>query len=292
MIRSMTGFGKGTSIGPGYIFSIEIKSVNHRFCEVVVRLPRQLSALESRIKAEVQKRVNRGRLDVYLNYEPTEEREKRIKFDKKLAVAYYQTFQEIEKELGLNNVCDVQFLARMPEVLTIEEQEWDEEEYWHYCAEALEQALSSLQLMKENEGRRLAEDLNYRIGLIEKLVQEIELNADTVVNEYRNKLEDRIKELLPNNEIDFARLATEVVLFAERSNITEELVRLSSHLRQFKQDLSKGGAVGRKFDFIIQEMNREVNTIGSKANNYFIASRVVELKSELEKIREQVQNIE
>lgn len=292
MIRSMTGFGRGSSSGLGYTFSLEIKSVNHRFCEVVVRLPRQLAALESRIKTEVQKRVNRGRLDVYVNFEVTEEREKNVKVDKRLAAAYYAALREIQSELNLKDDCDSQFLARMPEVLKLEEQENDEDEYWQYCNDALEQSILSLLEMKRDEGQRLAEDLIYRIGLIRGFIQEIEEKADEVVLEYRTRLEERLKELIPNDDVDFSRLATEVVLFAERSNITEELVRLASHLTQFEQDLSRGGAVGRKLDFIIQEMNREINTIGSKASNYFISNRVVEVKSQLEKIREQVQNIE
>lgn len=292
MIRSMTGFGRGNSTGSGYTFSIEIRSVNHRFCEISVRLPRQLSILENKIKTEVQNKVNRGRLDVYVNFEVTEEREKTVKVDKSLVAAYYTALQEIQSELKLDNDCSSQFFARMPEVLKLEEQEENEENYWYYCGDALNQAISALIAMKKAEGQRLAEDLKYRIDLIRKFVQEIEERADMVVDDYRTRLEERLKELLPNGQLDLTRLATEVVLFAERSSITEELVRLSSHLTQFNDDLLKGGAVGRKLDFIIQEMNREINTIGSKANDYFIANRVVEVKSELEKIREQVQNIE
>lgn len=292
MIRSMTGYGRGESRGPEGRFVVEIKSVNHRFCEVVMRLPRGYAPLEDRMRQQIQAVATRGRLDVFLTAEEAALGRKRVVVDKDLALAYYNGLRDLLSAVGLPEDVDAAVLTRVPELLRLEEVPEDPEAVWPAVSEALAQALANLVLMREREGAALSGDLEARCRLIRDRVGQIGRRAQLVVEEYRDRLSARLADLVPPGAIDPARLAMEVALFAERSDITEELKRLESHLDQLQRTVREDEAVGRKLEFILQEINRETNTVGSKAGDIEIARAVVEIKSELEKIREQAQNIE
>lgn len=292
MIRSMTGFGRGESTGDRGRFIVEAKSVNHRFSEIVVRMPKSFIQLEDRIRRLVAEQVSRGRVDVFVTREESGLRNRQLQIDKNLAMAYYNALRELGRAIGSNAEITADTLAKLPELFSIQEIEEEVDALWPGLQEALLVALASLVAMRETEGRALSHDLLYRVGLIEGLISTVHERAPFIVAEYRRRLEKRIEEMLPGAVVDPARLATEVALFAERSDITEELKRLESHLEQLRSIVMAGDSVGRKLDFLLQEINREINTIGSKGGDLTIARVVVEAKSELEKIREQVQNIE
>ncbi len=292
MLRSMTGFGRGESCGQGKKFTVELKSVNHRFCEVVLRLPRNMVSLEEPARRLIQSRISRGRIDGYFSAEECGEKSPVVKVDKALATSYYKAMEELKATLGLRDPVTIQHLINLPGLLVVDEPDEDEKTWWPLVAEALEQALDGLVEMRLAEGSQLEADLTRRLERIAELNEQIKTRAPLVVTEYHNRLTQRLKEWLPDTPLDQARLAAEVAIFAERSSITEEVVRLASHLVQFRECLKSDGPVGRKLDFLIQEMNREINTIASKASDLEISRVVVEVKSELEKMREQVQNIE
>lgn len=292
MANSMTGFGRGEANGNGYHFTVELKSVNHRFLEVVVRLPKIYGIFEDRIRKIIQQNVRRGRIEVYLNITETEERKRLVKVDKDLALSYDKTLKELAAVLDTVYQPDVFRLASLPEVLVIEEPEIDLESIWEVCSRALAQALVGFTAMRRTEGGKLSEDILCRLDLLAAVIAKIAARSDQVVIDYQKRLQERIQVLIGEAVIDEARMANEVAIFAERSSITEELVRLDSHLMQCRSAFNNDEALGRKLDFIIQEMNREINTIGSKTNDLAISQTVVILKSELEKVREQIQNIE
>ncbi|KAB2954479.1 YicC family protein [Heliorestis acidaminivorans] len=292
MIKSMTGYGRGEAVGSGQQVTVEVKAVNHRYSEVVVRIPRTYMSLEEAIKKQFQKGVSRGRVDVFVNIEQLGEVNGKVKVDKNLALQYYQSLKELAEELSLPSDFSVHQFINLPEVITLTEEEEDLEALSELASKAAQKALDSLLSMRINEGTVLYEDLLNRIELIKDLTEKIKERAPLLVGEYRQKLQERLKEYLDQIPVDEQRVAIEVALFADRVSITEELVRLWSHLEQFEKALNLKEPVGRKLDFIIQEMNREVNTIGSKANDLEISRHVVNFKSELEKIREQVQNVE
>ncbi len=292
MIRSMTGYGRGESADGARKVIVEVRSVNHRFSEVVVRMPKELSPLDERIRNLVQARVSRGRVDVLVTREDHRARRRQVEVDTDLARSYNEGLKELKAALGLRAQARLDLIARLPDVFVISEVPEDLELLWESLSAAADQALEAMLAMREREGRRLRDDLLERLKVIEGHTAGIEARAPLVVEEYRRRLAERVKEILPGINIDEGRLATEVVLFAERSNVTEEIVRLRSHLSQMRHSLDQSEAVGRRLDFLLQEMNREINTIGSKASDGQIATAVIEVKSELEKIREQVQNIE
>ncbi|NPV71669.1 MAG: YicC family protein [Firmicutes bacterium] len=292
MARSMTGFGRGNSDGPRYRVRVEIKAVNHRYLEVAPRIPRVAASLEDRLRKAVQARVERGRFDVFVDVNPAEDAGKQVKVDKALALAYYSALKDMQDELGISGSVEVSLLAGLPGVLSQAEAEEDSALLWQSLERALEAGLDGIIAMREREGETLSRDIISRIDKVGALVSEIKARAPVMVEQYRRKLDSRIKELLPSDALDEMRLAMEVALYADRVNIDEEIVRITSHLEQLKDALRTDGAVGRKMDFILQEINREINTIGSKAADTHVGSVVVEVKSELEKIREQVQNIE
>lgn len=299
MVRSMTGFGRGEATGPAGRLTLEVKAVNHRFSEVVARLPRQLSALEERVRKDVLARIARGRVDVFVAWDQTGTSTRRVKVDKDLAVAYHSALKELGEAIGSTVEISAEMLGKLPDVLTIEEKEVNLDALGATMSEALGQALDGLLAMREREGNHLAADLRMRVDHIEQLAQGISRRAPQVVDEYRQRLQRRLEELLGNTPVEPGRLAQEVAIFADKSDITEELKRLGSHLAQFRSGLDgqagegdAAAAVGRRLDFLVQELVREINTIGSKANEPAISASVVEAKSELEKIREQVQNIE
>ncbi len=292
MIRSMTGYGRGEAISRGKKFTVELKAVNHRYNEIVLRFPRSFSPLEDQIKRLIQSRVARGRIDGFINVEENGEKNHRVNIDKALAAAYYKAMEELRDDLGIDGKIKLKSLVELPGVLLVEEPPEEVEELWPAIQEAVESALHNLVSMREVEGAQLAEDLSNRVIRVAELTRNIRDRSPIVVEEYRERLGSRMCDFIKDGGLDSERLAAEAAIFADRSNITEETVRLDSHLKQVRACLGIDGPVGRKLDFIIQEVNREINTIASKANDLKIGSWVVEVKSELEKIREQVQNIE
>ncbi|SFR05579.1 YicC/YloC family endoribonuclease [Desulfoscipio geothermicus] len=292
MIKSMTGFGRGEIENDILKVGIEMKSVNHRYCEIVLRMPRSLNVLEDRIKRVIQQKVARGRVDVYINMELCGPGRVTVKVDETLAASYLQTCRELQARLGVSGEITISELMHLSGVFSLEEAGEDAQQWWPALEAALQAALDGLMAMRVREGRQLAADISERAARITAHVKEIEQRSPVVVEEYRDRLRQRLKELLDSGAMDPARLDTEVVIFAERSNIAEEVTRLKSHLEQLAGCLGIEAPVGRKLDFLLQEMNREINTIASKSSDLAISRTVVEVKSELEKIREQVQNIE
>lgn len=292
MLKSMTGYGRGDASAPGRKFTVELKAVNHRFNEVVLRLPRSLSSMEDRIRRIIQSRVARGRVDGFFGVEECGEKTAIVKVDKALAAAYYKAMNELQEGLDIDGKIKLKHVIALPGVMAVAEPVEDVEEWWPAVQEAVEVAVENLVRMRAVEGEQLAKDLIKRVEQVALLSEKIRKRSPVVVEEYRERLGVRLNDFLKEAGLDGDRLAAEAALFAERSNITEETVRMESHLKQVRACLGTGESVGRKLDFLIQEMNREINTIASKANDLEISRWVVEVKSELEKIREQVQNIE
>jgi len=292
LLRSMTGFGRGEAQYLERRFTVEIKAVNHRYREVVLRLPRYMAVLEDRVRKCVQEYVNRGRVDVYCLVEEGEKQGHTVKVDKTLAVAYYKAMNEIKDHLGLSDEIKMEHVLSQPGVFMVDESGGDPEEWWPAIERALHEACRGLVAMREIEGAALRADLAERVTRLATLVEAISVRVPGMVQNYQVRLHRRIEELTREPIVDPARLAQEVAFFAERVDVSEELVRLLSHLAQLRGMLEANEAVGRKLDFLIQEIIREVNTVGSKAQDEFIAGLVVDFKSELEKARELVQNIE
>ncbi len=287
----MTGYGRGKLAGENYRVSVEIKTVNHRYCDFNIRIPREITPLEEKIKKSIQQYVARGRVDVFVNLEKMRQSKTKVRLDKELAGGYLDALKELEN-MELKQDVTTCTLARFPDVLMVESEEEDLETIWQDLSQALRDALTNLINSRESEGEGLFLDLKERLNKINLLSKGIETRSPVVINEYQKKLKERTSELLRGQEIDESRLTMEVVIFAERSSIAEELVRLKGHIKAFNKTLEQNGPVGRKLDFIVQEINRETNTVSSKANDLEISGQVVEVKSEIEKIREQVQNIE
>ena len=292
MIRSMTGFGRGDCQEDGKEFQVEIKTVNHRYSDGFIKMPRQIGFLEEKVRDMVGKAVSRGKIDVYITYNNFGDDSKYVMFDEALAKTYISAVEALRDKFSLRDDISVSLISKYPDVLKVEQAEEDEDKLWLMLKAAVENALSSLITMREIEGEGLKTDLLARALYIEKILREISLRAPDVVKEYKLKLETRIKDLLDQQNMDESRLAIEIAIFADRCSIDEEIVRLGSHLSQMREALNIQQPIGRKLDFLIQEMNREINTIGSKANDLAITRNVVEIKSEIEKMREQVQNIE
>ncbi len=292
MIKSMTGFGRGEHAGQYKQVTVEIKSVNHRYSEILVKLPRQYNLLEENIKRYVFNSISRGRVELYCKVEDAKKEARQVQIDKELALAYYKALKELAVITEAVADIGITQIAQLPDVLKIEDPQENLDDVWGDFLPALEQAVSLFLEMREKEGAKLKDDLEEHLGVIGALREKIAEKSPQVVTVYREKLQGRLKEIMDNNQVDENRLAMEIALFADRCSIDEELVRLKSHLGQFRLALQEMTPVGRKLDFLLQEMNREINTIGSKANDLGITQHVVEMKSELEKLREQVQNIE
>jgi len=294
MICSMTGYGRGEAASEYQTVKLEMKSVNHRFIDISVRMPKKYAALEERIKKLLKSFVSRGFLEVYCHIEDGAAKKRSIKVDKDLAVAYHQSLRELGQILDLPSDYGLLEIAQFPGVLASEEPETDLEDLWMLLEQALSKAAGELIRMRAAEGASLMADLVLRAGYIREMLTVISERSPLVVEECRERLNQRAREWIqdPAIEIDPARLTAEVVLFSDKSNISEELVRLESHLALLERSLQISEPVGRKLDFLIQEMYREINTIGSKANDLVISQEVVNVKSEIEKLREQVQNIE
>lgn len=293
MLRSMTGYGRGEAQYLERNFTVEIRAVNHRYREVVLRLPRYMAVLEDRFRKCVQEYVHRGRVDVYCLVEEGERLlGNTVKVDKTLAVAYYKAINEIRGHLGLSGAIRVEHVLSQPGILMVDESGPNPEEWWPAVEEALREACRGLVAMREAEGAALRDDLAGRVNRLTALVEAVSARVPGMVQNHQVRLHRRIEELMGEPMVDPARLAQEVAFFAERVDVSEELVRLGSHLAQLRGMLQADEAVGRKLDFLMQEIIREVNTVGSKAQDEFIAGLVVDFKSELEKAREQIQNIE
>lgn len=295
MPKSMTGYGRAEVAAARSRTVVEIRTVNHRFLDIAVHAPKDLMPLEDRIRRRVSERIGRGRADIYISLEENGNKRRNVDVNTSLAIAYLEALRSLAAAAGLaGQEVELGLLAGFPEVLTLQEVPPDLEELWPGIDQALGGALDAVVAQRQAEGDNLCLDLRERCRLLADLLKKVEDRSPLVTEDYRARLAQRIAEFLPSGIVDEGRLAQEVAIFADRSSISEEIVRLRSHLSLLGQllDDESGQAVGRKVDFLLQEMNREINTIGSKANDAFISQTVVQMKAELEKVREQAQNIE
>ena len=295
MVKSMTGYGRGEVTRDGMTVTVELRSVNNRYLDCTVKMPRAYLFAEEALKNQIQARVSRGKVDVFVNVAHTGEDNTEVKVNEALAKSYIEALKKLYELDGGNYIKKSGYaadLARFPDVLTVEKKEEDQEEVKATLLEALDAALTDFDTMRRKEGDKLVEDVLNRAGTIETLTGQVEERSPGIVADYRAKLRARMEEVLQNTQIDESRILTEAAIFADKVAVDEETVRLRSHLSQLRQMLSEGGAVGRKLDFLIQEFNREANTIGSKCNDVETARLVVDIKAEIEKIREQIQNLE
>ncbi len=290
-MKSMTGFGRANYENDGRMYNIEIKSVNHRYCDISVKLPRSISYLEEKIKKEIASNISRGKVDILITLENNSSKGRNIKINKELAKIYIQELRELANENNINDNIPVTEISKFPEVLVIQNVE-DEEIIWKEVNTCLEEAINNFIIMRKQEGSKIKEDLKTRLSAIKQKVSKISEYSTRLVEEYVVKLETRIKEILKTDIVDKERLNQEIVIYADKCSVEEELTRLESHISQFSNMMEENIPVGKKIDFLIQEMNREINTIGSKSGNLEITNLVIEAKTELEDIREQIQNIE
>ena len=291
MIKSMTGYGKSNMSKNLREYQVEIKSVNHRYLDISVKMPRSLSYLEEEIKKAVSAKLTRGKVDVFITFNNSSLEGRDIKINTEIARMYVKELRDLAESEGIVADIPVTEISKLPDVLTIQNNQ-DDETIKSELLEVTNKAIENLVEMRKVEGEKIAQDLLVRIQDIEEKVKKISSLSTGLIEEYVVKLNTRIKELLQDQEIDEARLAQEVVIYADKCSIEEEVTRLNSHIYQFRELLQTNEAVGKKIDFMIQEMNRETNTIGSKANNLEITNEVINMKTQIENIREQVQNIE
>ncbi len=292
MIKSMTGFGRAIYENEGREYLIEIKSVNNRFSDVNIKMPRTLNYLEEKLKKEILNSVSRGKVDLYITFNNNSDRGKTIKLNTEIAKKYINELKKLSKETEIIDNINIMDISKFPDILNIRIEEDSEEIIEKELMIALNEAIKSFIDMREKEGNKIKIDLENRIKLISDKIEQISNISTGLVEEYIVKLETRIKQLLKTDVVDQTRLAQEVVIYSDKCSVEEEITRLKSHITQFLNLVNENIAVGKKLDFLVQEMNRETNTIGSKANNLEITNLVVDIKTELENIREQVQNIE
>lgn len=292
MIQSMTGFGRGEVTAGGRQITVEIKSINHRYCEIQVKLPKKYNALEDKLRQYLTGALSRGKIDLFIKMEDREGSGQEMRIDKGLALKYHNEIRDLAASLSIPMNLGVAELIALPGIMAIEEATEEMEGVWQILQAPLNGALGHLIEMRQAEGARIASDFFQRLSYLEELRGQLLAFAPAVVENYRQRLTTRISELLGQQPLDENRLVQEIAMFADRASVDEELVRLDSHFHQFRELLESGQPVGRKLDFLCQEMNREINTVGSKANDLAMTKIVVEVKSELEKLREQVQNIE
>lgn len=292
MIRSMTGYGRAQQLVEGYDITVELRSVNHRYFEFSTRLPRAYGYLEEKLKSFVNRRVSRGKVDIYVGIVPLESTDTQVQVNRSLARSYLEELQGLAEELEIRDDIGVSRLAGFSDIFVLRKATEDQDFIWDAVGQVAEEALDQFVSMREVEGEKLQEDILSRLDLLEKDTGAVEERSPGIVSGYRDRLYAKIKELLDDRQIDEQRILTEAAIFAEKIAVDEETVRLRSHIGQLHSILAEGGAVGRKLDFLVQELNREVNTIGSKSQDTQVARLVVEMKSEIEKIREQVQNLE
>lgn len=292
MIKSMTGYGRSRKIVGSWDLTVEIKSVNHRFFEFSSRQPRAWGFMEEKLKAAVSEHVSRGKVDVFVTVYSSEEGALQVEINHDLARSYLNSIRALGTDLELEDNITLSGITRFNDIFAVRKQEDDESAVTAAVLEVLGEAMTMFTSMRADEGGRMRDDLLEHLGILEENLTFIEQTSPKAVDDYREKLYNRLRELLDDRQVDEARIVTEAAIFSEKTAVAEETVRLRSHIQQIRDILNSGGAVGRKLDFIIQELNREANTIGSKAQQLEITRHVVEMKSEIEKIREQVQNIE
>ena len=292
MIKSMTGFGRCEIAEAERKITVEMKAVNHRYLDVNIKMPKKLNFFESAIRGLLKQYVQRGKVDIFITYEDFTENNVCIKYNKDIAAEYMKYLTQMADEFNLDNDVRVSSLSRYPEVFSMEEQTMDEEELWKLLEKAITGAAKAFVETRVVEGEHLKNDLIEKLDGMLTHVDYISERSPEIIAEYKQKLEEKVKELLEDAKVDENRLLMEVTIFADKVCVDEEIVRLRSHIETTKQTLTDGGSIGRKLDFIAQEMKREANTISSKANDLAISNRAIELKTEIEKVREQIQNIE
>ncbi|NLC78363.1 MAG: YicC family protein [Ruminococcaceae bacterium] len=292
MINSMTGFGRATAVLSGREITVELRAVNHRYFEFSSRIPRAYSFLEDKIKTHIQTSISRGKLDAGVTIVDGEGQAPKVDLNMEVAKGYYDAIKALSENLGLNADVSAVSIARFPEVFSVKREVPDEDAVWADVKTVVDEALSGFREMRAREGKKLLEDVLSRLDFIENAVSEIEKQSAPRLQKYRDKLLARMKTVLETNDIDENRILLEAAVYADKAAIDEETVRLKSHLSQFRKILNADEPVGRKLDFLTQEINREINTIGSKANDLEVTSTVVDVKAEIEKIREQIQNVE
>lgn len=292
MIKSMTGFGRCEIAEADRKITVEMKSVNHRYLDVTIKMPKKLNFFEAAIRTELKNYMQRGKVDLFITYEDFTESNVCVKYNKELAAEYMQYFDRMAEDFSLDNDIRVSTLARFPEILTMEEQTVDEEQLWQLLDKALKGAAENFVETRIREGENLRNDLIAKLEVMLAHVDFITERSPEIIEEYKEKLTKKVEELLSDKQVDESRLLMEVTIFADKVCVDEELVRLRSHITATRDALLAGGSIGRKLDFIAQEMNREANTILSKSSDLEISNRAIELKTEIEKVREQIQNIE
>lgn len=293
MIKSMTGFGRAEQLTDQYKLSVELKSVNHRYFDLSLKMPKKFNIFEASIRNLLKKYIQRGKVDLYISYEDYEGTPVLLKYNGHIARQYVEYCKQMQKDVGFTvNDLKISTLAQMPEVFTMEEVPEDEEKMWEILSYGLEKACEEFTHSRESEGQNLIKDLAEKLDYMSDLVSDIEGRAPQIIAKYRKNLETKVKELLETTAIDDNRIVQEVTIFADKVSIDEEVVRLKSHIEMTKATIRSEGSVGRKLDFIAQEMNREANTILSKSTDMEVADQAIALKTEIEKVREQIQNIE
>lgn len=292
MLKSMTGFGRCENITDEYRISVEMKAVNHRYLDLSIKMPKKFNYFEASIRTLLKKYIQRGKVDLFINYEDYTEGNMCLKYNRALAAEYMDYFNKMAEEFSIQNDVKVSTLAKFPEVFSMEQAPDDEEHLWGILSAALEDAAVRFVQSREVEGEHLKNDLLGKLDYMTGLVDYIEGRSPQILTEYRAKLEAKVQELLNGTAMDEGRIAAEVTIYADKICVDEETVRLRSHIENTRKDLLSGGSVGRKLDFIAQEMNREANTILSKSNDLSISDKAIALKTEIEKVREQIQNIE
>ena len=292
VVKSMTGYGRAVESVNGREFTVEIRSVNNRYLDCTVKLPRAISFAEDAVKQLIKANVSRGKVDVFISMNSEAQEDVKISLNKPVLEGYLAAMKQIAADYGVRDDISVTALTRMPDVLLVEKPEVDEEQLQNDLLSVVGKALEAYDAMRVREGAALEADLRSRAGTILTLVEQVEKANPQTVKDYRTRLENKLREVLENTSIDESRILTEAAIFADKVAVDEETVRLRSHLEQMDQMLSGNGGVGRKLDFLLQEMNREANTTGSKCTDVKVARIVVDIKAELEKIREQTQNIE
>ena len=292
MVKSMTGYGRAVETVNGREFTVELRSVNNRYLDCSVKLPRSLSFAEDAVKQAVKATISRGKVDVFISVRSEGAEDVKVSLNEAMVQGYLAAMGQLVSQYGVRDDISVSVLSRMPEVFTVDRAEVDEEQLQADLLQAAGKALQNFDAMRTAEGKALENDLRSRGNTILELVAQVEAGSGQTVADYRTRLENKLKEVLANTAIDESRILTEAAIFADKVAVDEETVRLRSHLEQMDNMLTTGGPIGRKLDFLLQEMNREANTIGSKCSDVRLARIVVDIKAELEKIREQTQNIE
>lgn len=292
MVRSMTGYGRFEAENEDAKLTVEIKSVNHRYCDISIRLPRNLNAFENEVRKQIKESVSRGKIDVYITYESSHEGDSVVTYNKEMAEAYMELLKKISNDFRIPDNTDALALSRYPEVFTLEEDNVDEEKLQELVHTAVAGALEHFIRARETEGANLEEDLLKKLEYLNSVADEIEKRSPEVFREYKERLTSKVEELLGDTKIDESVMATELVVYSDKICVDEELVRLRSHIKHMEDTLNEEDSVGRKLDFIAQELNREANTTLSKANDIVISNQGIILKTEIEKIREQIQNLE